>query len=163
MCTSEWEFQGEVYGRGVGVHCDSRVTAPHDHGVFRVVLVHRGRRRSGIGQFRLRPTQCDQRVVPATQIGVRLVAGGGPPAEPGLVVNGEPIFCRGGGWVPLDPVGLSSGSDDVRAALDQVRGAGLNMLRTVANTIYPSIEFHQLCDELGGLLDRLGAVVLGAG
>jgi beta-mannosidase len=72
--------------------------------------------------------------------------------RPALVVNGEPVFCRGAGWIPLDTVRLWTGVDDLRSALEQVKGAGFNMLRTVANTFYPSREFHDICDQLGVLV-----------
>jgi beta-mannosidase len=73
----------------------------------------------------------------------------GSASEPELSVNGEPIFCRGAGWTPPDVVGLGAGLGDVRSALEQVRGAGFNMVRTVANTLYPSHELYDICDELG--------------
>ncbi|MCJ0980097.1 beta-mannosidase [Rhodococcus sp. ARC_M12] len=66
-----------------------------------------------------------------------------------LTVNGEPIFCRGGTWTPLDPVRLWSPEEDLRAALEQLRSAGLNMVRVVGTLVYEQPEFWLLCAELG--------------
>ncbi|OZD01813.1 beta-mannosidase [Rhodococcus sp. 06-235-1A] len=66
-----------------------------------------------------------------------------------LVVNGENIFCRGGTWTPLDPVRLWSPEADLRVALEQLRSAGLNMVRVVGTLVYEQPEFWSLCAELG--------------
>ncbi|OZF04266.1 beta-mannosidase [Rhodococcus sp. 15-2388-1-1a] len=66
-----------------------------------------------------------------------------------LTVNGENIFCRGGTWTPLDPVRLWSPEADLRAALEQLRSAGLNMVRIVGTLVYEQPEFWSLCAELG--------------
>ncbi|MDV6304659.1 glycoside hydrolase family 2 protein [Rhodococcus cerastii] len=66
-----------------------------------------------------------------------------------LTVNGESVFCRGGTWTPLDPVRLWSPEPDLRAALEQFRSAGLNMVRVVGTLVYEQPEFWSLCAELG--------------
>ncbi|KQU47106.1 beta-mannosidase [Rhodococcus sp. Leaf278] len=66
-----------------------------------------------------------------------------------LVVNGEDVFCRGGTWTPLDPVRLWSSEADLRAALEQLHSAGLNMVRVVGTLVYEQPEFWSLCAELG--------------
>jgi beta-mannosidase len=69
-----------------------------------------------------------------------------------LRVNGARIFCRGAGWTPLDPVSLRSGAAECRAAVGQVRDAGLNMLR-LAGTLPPEEDhFYDACDALGVLV-----------
>ena len=70
-------------------------------------------------------------------------------------VNGEPIFCRGACWTPPDPVSLDTGAgdaDSLRRALEQVRAAGLNMLRVGGTMVYESDAFLDLCDANGILL-----------
>jgi beta-mannosidase len=69
-----------------------------------------------------------------------------------LSVNGDPIFCRGVCWVPLDVVALRADRDQLRRALEQVRAAGLNMVRITGPTVYESDDFWDLCDELGILV-----------
>ena len=69
-----------------------------------------------------------------------------------LHVNGVPIFCRGACWTPLDPVSMSASPDLLRAALGQVRAAGMNMLRIGGMMVYESDDFLDLCDSNGILL-----------
>ncbi len=67
-------------------------------------------------------------------------------------VNGEPVFCRGACWTPLDPAWLHSPPERLREALLQVRDAGMNMLRLSGTMVYESDDFYRLCDELGILV-----------
>lgn len=69
-----------------------------------------------------------------------------------LRVNGEEIFCRGACWTPLDVVTLSATPAALRTALEQVRDAGMNMLRVGGTMVYQDQAFHDLCDELGILV-----------
>ncbi len=85
------------------------------------------------------------------KIGFRKVerpAGGGF----ALRVNGQSVYCRGACWTPLDVSTLHVGEDAYRTALQQVRGAGINMLRLSGNLSYESDTFYRLCDELGILV-----------
>ncbi|KQU07901.1 hypothetical protein ASG56_06865 [Rhodococcus sp. Leaf7] len=66
-----------------------------------------------------------------------------------LHVNGVPIFCRGGCWVPLDPVSLQNDPQQLRDTLQSVVDAGLNMVRITGTMVYESAQFHSLCAELG--------------
>jgi beta-mannosidase len=68
-----------------------------------------------------------------------------------LSVNGVPVFCRGACWTP-DPVSLSDSAQALRATLEQVRAAGLNMLRVGGTMVYESDAFLDLCDANGILL-----------
>src|SRR5262249_19700566 len=69
-----------------------------------------------------------------------------------LSVNGEPGYCRGACWTPLDPVTLSSSREDLTRALTQVRDCGMNMVRVGGTMVYESDDFYELCDELGILV-----------
>ncbi|RIL06872.1 MAG: beta-mannosidase [Proteobacteria bacterium] len=69
-----------------------------------------------------------------------------------LAWNGEPLFARGACWTPLDPLRLHAPVEALRAALLQVRDAGMNMLRIGGTGVYESDDFHRLCDELGILV-----------
>ena len=70
----------------------------------------------------------------------------------GFVVNGTPVFCRGVCWTPLDLPRLSAGRDEYRAALEQIRDAGMNMVRVGGTMTYEPDCFHDLCSELGLLV-----------
>lgn len=69
-----------------------------------------------------------------------------------LHVNGVRVFVRGAVWTPADPVGLAPEPGTLRAALERVRDAGMNMLRVPGTSVYENDAFHDLCDELGLLV-----------
>jgi beta-mannosidase len=70
----------------------------------------------------------------------------------GLVINNVPVFCRGVCWTPLDIARLSGDAADYRTALEQLRHAGMNIVRVPGTMVYETDDFHDLCDELGLLL-----------
>ena len=69
-----------------------------------------------------------------------------------LRVNGVDIFARGVVWTPLDFVSLAAAEDELRVALEQLRAAGMNVVRIPGTGAYESETFHDLCDELGVLV-----------
>jgi beta-mannosidase len=69
-----------------------------------------------------------------------------------LHVNGVRIFARGAVWTPADTVNLAPDRATLRAALERVRDAGMNMLRIPGTSVYESRIFHDACDELGLLV-----------
>ncbi|HXC37353.1 MAG TPA: glycoside hydrolase family 2 protein, partial [Burkholderiales bacterium] len=69
-----------------------------------------------------------------------------------VLINGEPLFCRGACWMPIDPLGLSADPTQLRTALEIARASGVNMLRVGGTTVYESDEFYRLCDEFGILV-----------
>ena len=66
-----------------------------------------------------------------------------------LRVNGELVFCRGACWTPSDPVSLRNDPDALRRLLEQVRDAGMNMLRIGGTMVYEDDGFFDACDALG--------------
>jgi beta-mannosidase len=67
-----------------------------------------------------------------------------------LIVNGEPVFCRGASWMPVDP--SAPATCDPRHLLELARGAGMNMIR-ISGTMTPESDaFHDLCDQFGILV-----------
>ena len=69
-----------------------------------------------------------------------------------LRVNGVEVFARGAVWVPPDPVSLAAPAGEVRAQLEVMRDAGMNIVRLAGIGCYESLAFHDLCDELGMLV-----------
>ncbi len=70
----------------------------------------------------------------------------------GLRVNGVPVFCRGACWAPLDVASLRAPDAAVRRALEQVRDAGMNMVRVGGTMLYEDDAFYRACDALGVLV-----------
>lgn len=69
-----------------------------------------------------------------------------------FLVNGEPVFCRGATWWPLDPVSMQASDDAMRDALQLACLGNFNMLRVSAMATYETERFFELCDELGLLV-----------
>ena len=69
-----------------------------------------------------------------------------------FVVNGQPIFCRGASWWPVDPVSLTSTDDEIRAMLERAARGHLNMIRVSGMAVYEGDAFFDICDELGLLV-----------
>ncbi len=116
---------------------------PHTHGtpaLYEVVL--RGQDTSG------KETDIFLGRVGFRQVAVR----SGTEGDFAVAINDTPIFCRGACWTPLDVVSLRSDPDNYRKALEQVVGAGFNMLRISGTFFYEDDVFFDLCDELGVLL-----------
>jgi beta-mannosidase len=107
---------------------------------------------------RLRGAAGAEALVDAGRIGFREIAPGPSAAHEPLVdgidlhVNGVRTFVRGAIWTPDDFVGMAPGRERLRAALERVRSAGMNMLRIPGTGAYESADFHDLCDELGILV-----------
>jgi len=69
-----------------------------------------------------------------------------------LRLNGTEVFCRGAVWTPPSLERPHADADELRATLEAVRDAGMNMLRIPGIGCYESDVFHDLCDELGILV-----------
>ena len=124
--------------RGIGRIAQVQRWWPHAHGaqplydVSAIVTVGESLREIGLGR-----------------IGFRELALNTADGAFELRVNGVPVFCRGACWMPLDAASLTGSPADYREALEQVRDAGMNMLRVVGSTVYEVDAFYDLCDELG--------------
>lgn len=64
-------------------------------------------------------------------------------------VNGEPCFCKGANWVPLDSFTGAIPDEKYRHMLGLAKAANFNMLRVWGGGIYEKEIFYDLCDELG--------------
>ncbi len=67
-------------------------------------------------------------------------------------VNGVSVFARGACWTPLDAVTLHASPEAIRAAIQRVRDAGMNMIRIGGTMAYESDELYDALDEHGVLL-----------
>ena len=96
--------------------------------------------------------------IDAGRVGFRELAAGPAPDHDALIdgldlhLNGVSIFARGAVWTPDDFVGMAPDRERLRAALERVRDAGMNMVRIPGTATYESRDFHDLCDELGILV-----------
>jgi beta-mannosidase len=96
--------------------------------------------------------------IDAGRIGFRGLAAGAAPEHDvlrdgiDLHLNGVRVFARGAVWTPDDFIGMAPDRERLRAALELVRDAGMNMLRVPGIAAYESSDFHDLCDELGILV-----------
>jgi beta-mannosidase len=112
---------------------------PHTHGapVLHAVTARQGNETTSLGRVGFRSIAMDR----------------GPDGKGfGLVVNGEPLFCRGACWVPPDPTGLSADRATYAPILTAMRAAGMNMVRVGGTMVYEGDAFYALCDELGLLV-----------
>jgi beta-mannosidase len=66
-----------------------------------------------------------------------------------FVVNGVPVFAKGGNWIPADIFPTRVTRERYRHLLESVRDANMNMVRVWGGGIYEQDDFYELCDELG--------------
>ena len=66
-----------------------------------------------------------------------------------FVVNGVPVFAKGGNWIPADSFPTRVTRERYRQLLTSARDANMNMLRVWGGGIYESEDFYELADELG--------------
>jgi len=92
--------------------------------------------------------------VAAGRIGFRTLRCAGDLEADGLAleINGTQVFARGAVWTPLEASGPAPNRERLRALLETAAAGGLNMLRIPGTAAYESLEFHDLCDELGILV-----------
>ncbi len=70
----------------------------------------------------------------------------------GVVINGAPIFCRGGSLMPLNVTTLDDDPQKLRDLLELLQRSGVNMVRISGTTVPASTILFDLCDELGILV-----------
>jgi beta-mannosidase len=64
-------------------------------------------------------------------------------------VNGQPIFMRGGNWVPLEGATHVWQPDRARQLLDLAEHGNMNMLRIWGEGVLPPPSFYEECDRRG--------------
>ncbi len=66
-----------------------------------------------------------------------------------FVINGIPVFAKGGNWIPADSFPSRISKDKYRFLVKSVRDSNMNMLRVWGGGIYEADWFYELCDEMG--------------
>jgi beta-mannosidase len=66
-----------------------------------------------------------------------------------FVINGVPVFAKGGNWIPADSFPSRITKDKYRFLIKSVHDSNMNMLRVWGGGIYESDDFYDLCDEMG--------------
>ena len=69
-----------------------------------------------------------------------------------FVINGIPVFAKGGNWIPSDSFPTRITKDKYRFLVKSVHDSNMNMLRVWGGGIYEADEFYELCDEMGILV-----------
>jgi beta-mannosidase len=69
-----------------------------------------------------------------------------------LQVNGRPIFCKGGNFVPADMIFARLDRARYESLVDLALEANFNFLRVWGGGLYESDDFYDLCDERGILV-----------
>lgn len=69
-----------------------------------------------------------------------------------LLVNGLPIFCKGGDWIPSDSIYSRVTDHKVKVLLDEAAEANFNMLRIWGGGLYESDFFYDYCTKKGLLI-----------
>jgi beta-mannosidase len=69
-----------------------------------------------------------------------------------FVVNGVPVFAKGGNWIPADSFPSAVTPERYRWLVGSCAAANMNMLRVWGGGIYEDDLFYDYCDELGILV-----------
>ena len=90
------------------------------------------------------------------RIGIRTVELRQQPDKDGksftFVVNGVPVFAKGGNWIPADSFPNRVTHERYRQLLQSCKDANMNMLRVWGGGYYEMDDFYDLCDEMGLLI-----------
>ncbi|MFC1493018.1 glycoside hydrolase family 2 protein [candidate division KSB1 bacterium] len=66
-----------------------------------------------------------------------------------FVVNGIPVFAKGGNWIPADNFVTRITDDKYEKLLQSCKDANMNMIRVWGGGIYENDIFYELCDKMG--------------
>ena len=69
-----------------------------------------------------------------------------------LEVNGKPMFCKGGDWIPADSIYARVTEEKYEHLLRDAQKAHFNMLRVWGGGIYETDAFYNYCDLYGILI-----------
>jgi beta-mannosidase len=66
-----------------------------------------------------------------------------------IKVNGRPVFCKGGDYIPQHVFPSQVSDTDLRRMVENMVDANFNMVRVWGGGYYPDDAFFEACDELG--------------
>ncbi len=66
-----------------------------------------------------------------------------------FIVNGIPVFAKGGNWIPADNFVTRVSDEKYRMLLQSCKDVNMNMIRVWGGGIYENDVFYELCDEMG--------------
>lgn len=98
---------------------------------------------------------------PEFKLGIRTISiltdkvtssGAEPERRFSFEVNGVPVFCKGGNWIPADSVVARVSDEKYDTLVREAREANFNMLRIWGGGIYERDVFYEKCDEYGILI-----------
>jgi beta-mannosidase len=69
-----------------------------------------------------------------------------------FLVNGKPVMCKGGDWIPADAVYARVNDEKYDALISEAKAANFTMLRVWGGGIYEGDAFFEACDRYGILL-----------
>ncbi len=69
-----------------------------------------------------------------------------------FVINGIPVFAKGGNWIPADSFPTRVTKKKYRHLMQSMRDANMNMVRVWGGGIYEDDYFYELADEMGILV-----------
>ncbi|MBN1944016.1 MAG: beta-mannosidase [Phycisphaerae bacterium] len=67
----------------------------------------------------------------------------------GLVVNGQPVFCKGANWIPADCLYARVNDETYETLVREAKEANFNMLRVWGGGLYEREAFYRACDRYG--------------
>ncbi|MDP0495557.1 MAG: glycoside hydrolase family 2 protein [Verrucomicrobiota bacterium JB024] len=87
-----------------------------------------------------------------TRIGLRTVRLIDEPGHFAFAVNGQPIFIKGGNWIPSDSLYGRISDAKLTTLVAEAANANFNCLRVWGGGRYEADRFYDACDEYGILL-----------
>jgi beta-mannosidase len=69
-----------------------------------------------------------------------------------FVINGIPVYCKGGNWVPTDSIYMRTPKEKYRLLIEEAKEQHFTMLRMWGGGIYEPDYFYEQCDKNGILL-----------
>lgn len=71
-----------------------------------------------------------------------------------VIVNGKKINCKGGNWVPCEPINNGSTDEKVTTLLELFADAGVNMIRVWGGGAFETKHFYNECSRLGIMVSQ---------